>query len=349
MYYDRTISDEFENLILENGGLRWLIDYVKSTEDIDFLIGKNNNIEWISLYRGLSRILRISKNPRVQDLGRIKLDADKAYMELMPVLYNNNINTNFESNLENLLQRVRVNDRFKSYYNNKKEGYYQNQISRRYGIDGLKDDPFVIIDKESVIGFQDNIEKDRIITPLKSPYKELQADISRIDSKRYGKDLQKKSVGNELDFVALDKNGNILLIELKDSSNTSGIYLSPIEIGMYSDLFSFYKKYKEKERENLLIESISEMLKQKQSIGLINPEWKPKEITGKIIPWLVISNHKPSSSAGIKFNEIIKIAREREGYNDFLSDIKVFNCEEDSTLSELDNNTGAIDLDIWHK
>ena len=38
MYYNRTISNSFSELIEKNGKLSWLYDFVKTRDDLDFLI-----------------------------------------------------------------------------------------------------------------------------------------------------------------------------------------------------------------------------------------------------------------------------------------------------------------------
>ncbi len=322
MYYNRKISDSFAVLIEQDGKLRWLFDFVKNREDLDFLIGKNNSKEWISIYRGLSRILTITKTgtPNI-----IKIDGANAYKILSTTLYGEkDISNNFKTEIENILNAVEVNSIFNSYYNNKKEGYYQNLFSRKYGILGNKEDDFVIIDKEAVVGYTNLAEKDTSFKNIQTKYKELQDDISALNSKRYGVDIAKKAVGNELDFLALDKKGNILLIEFKHGTNTSGIYLSPIQIGMYYDIFT-----------SLPIEdlekAVCEMLTQKQKIGLICPNWvKPKKIKD-IIPVLSISEYNYKSSAKAKFDEILRFSKKQISPN-FLSNIRMYNYIEGKGL-----------------
>ena len=53
MYYNRTLSKELSALLETGGELRWLFDFVKNHPDLDFLVGKNNSKEWLSVYRGL--------------------------------------------------------------------------------------------------------------------------------------------------------------------------------------------------------------------------------------------------------------------------------------------------------
>lgn len=322
MYYNRKISNSFSALIESAGKLRWLFDLVKKRNDLDFLIGKNNSKEWISLYRGLSRILTITKT---RNSNIIKIDGANAYKIISPSLYGEkDTSYNFKTEIENILNAVAVNPKFDRYYKNKKEGYYQNILSRKYGIFGDKDDDFVIIDKEAVVGYLNQKEKDIAFEKIQPKYKQLQHDISEKNSKRYGKDIEKKAVGNELDFLALDKNGNILLIEYKHGTNTSGIYLSPIQIGMYYDIFTnFPKKDLEK--------AVFEMLIQKQKIGLICPNWViPKKIKD-IIPILIISEYNYKSSAKQKFDEIFTFSKEQLG-SKFLNNLLMYNYTEKKGL-----------------
>lgn len=226
MKYNRTLSKEFARLLEDGGELRWLFDFVKNHDDLDFLVGRNKTGNWISVYRGLSRIITITKtrNPRI-----IKIDGANAYKKISPILYGmKSIDYNFEKELEDIVGKVALNPKFNQYFNNKKEGYYQNILSRRYGICSDRNDDFVIIDKEAVIAFSNQKEKDKVLNKLQSRYKNILHDISASNPKRFGQNIGGNSIGNELDFLALDKEGNIRLIEYKHGGNTSGIYLTPI-------------------------------------------------------------------------------------------------------------------------
>jgi len=324
MYYNRKISDSFAQLIKESGDLRWLYHFVKNHDDLDILIGKNHSKEFISVYRGLSRLITIQKT---SSPNKIKIDGANSYKALMPDLYGKKDATfDFKNSMDKLLHQVVNNEKFDRYYNNRKEGYFQNQLSRKYGIDGKKDSDFVIIDKEAVIGYSNQKEKDRQFGELQKKYKKIQREISSLNAKSYGKDLGKKAIGNELDFLVLDKNGNVLLIEYKQGQNTSGIYLSPLQIGLYYELFrSFPKPDLEK--------AVFEMLKQKQEIGLIPHDWNPPNGIKNIIPVLIISEYNYRSSAKKKYQEILDICRKKLG-NDFLRDIKTYNYTEENGLTD---------------
>lgn len=314
MYYDRTLSNSFSKLLEPNGELRWLFDLVANRDDLDFLIGKNSSKEWISVYRGLSRVLTIlkTKNP-----NEVRIDGAEAYKNISNTLYGiKNISNCFHSEIIDLIDSIAREPKFDRYYKNKKEGYYQNLLSRRFGINGQPDDEFVILDKESVIGYENLDERKEMTRDLSGKYKELLRELSEKNSKRYGRDLGKKSIGNELDFIALDKHGNLLLIEYKHATNTSGLFLSPFQIGMYFDLFNQFPREE-------LIKSALAMLDQKKRIGLVNSKWGTGDVKN-IVPMLIVSDYKEKSSAKTKYNEVMDFLRHKEGV-DFLKDIKTYN------------------------
>ena len=317
MYYNRVLSPDFAQWFKKKDKLEWLFKFVKKRNDLDFLIGKNKGKEWISVYRGLSRCVTINTKG--------KIDGAKAYKDIQPKLYGNKLD--FENELNELLLIIENEPKFARYYNNNKEGFFQNKYSRKYGIESKADSEFVIIDKEVVIGYKDKATKNELLIPLQNKYKDMLSKISSINAKRYGKHGDKSSIGNELDFFALDKNGNLLLIEFKHGTNTAGIYLSPIQIGLYYDIFTnYYKDYK-KEFE----EAIFDMLKQKQEMGLINSDWRCPASIKEIIPVLVISKYNDKSSAKEKYMEIMNICRKELG-NDFLQNIQTYNFLSESEL-----------------
>jgi hypothetical protein len=324
MYYNRVLTGDFAKL-LENGReLRWLFDFVLQHEELDFQIGKSSSKEWISVYYGLTRLFSIRKLKN----SAIFIDTAATYQKISKNLYGKkSISDNFQDAIEGLIVQIENESKFDRYYKNEKEGYYQNIFSRRFGICGKPDDEFVIIDKEAVVGYKDQKEKDGMLGNIQKKYKQLQLEISNQDSKRFGKDLQKKSIGNELDFLALDKQGNILLIEFKHGTNTSGIYLSPLQIGLYYDIFTELPR-------NELESAVSEMLVQKQKIGLINPLWHNPESIKEIIPVLVVSNFNERSAAKANFQGVLGIIKEKID-DSFLNNLQVFNLSFENRIVKL--------------
>ena len=202
-------------------------------------------------------------------------------------------------------------------------------MSRKFGINSLPDSDFVIIDKEVVIGYEDQKEKNKIFGEKQSKYKDLLKEISLSNPIKFGKGLEKKAIGNELDFLAWKSDGTLLLIELKHGTNTSGIYLSPLQIGLYAEIFENYKEKNETDFYN----SLKRMVEQKQRMGLIHKDWKiPPEITS-IKPMLIISEYNPKGTSIEKFSDILAICREK--FPSHLQSIEVFSYSRQQDKLEL--------------
>lgn len=305
MYYDRIMSDDIIKSL--SSEYLWLIDFVKARKekDLDFQTGSNKGISWVSIYRGTSRIFRIVDN------RKISIDAAPKYLELEPKLYSEPSPQLIESLIEKMKKFVCEDGKFVGkntlgrYFDNYREGYHQNNISRRYGICGKQDDNIIIVDKESVIGFEsDAIRRDRL-REFSNPYRDKARKIMNAKEGRFPSKMDEMNWGNECDFIALTKFGELILMELKDYQDTQKIYLSPFQISMYCDIFNHYDKESNEEFRKVILE----MIKQKQKLGLLNPLWPvPKEIT-KISAALIVGfkdENKQLSKTAITNYKIVR-------------------------------------------
>lgn len=316
MYYDRVIRDETVSLINKNGPFCWLIDYVKNRADLDFQTGSNKSCTWISVYRGTGCIFKLMGKKR----GGYSITAHKKYKSLNPYFFTNQS----PSSLSTLISQIPSINSLSRYYDNKKEGYYQNLISRRYGLLGKNDDNFIIVDKEFVFGYKDKKSKQSFLESLKDKYKQLQKEFSL--KKGFPSKLGEMSLGNEFDFIALSKSGDIILIELKDHSDTQKIYLSPFQVGMYSDICNEYINF----HGTKLYDTLIQIAKQKQEIGLLNSDWKlPNRFNG--IKAAIVIGGKHSTEAARKYQEVSEEVFKINGYP-----IETFSCNKLGELIEID-------------
>lgn len=296
-YYDRTMSTEFETVITSKFG--WLIQFVKDHECLDFQTGYGRETKsWFSIYRGTGRVLRIKLSR-----GKIKFDADKYYKALhQPWFTEETLNEeSFKLYLENIEKNNQLDEYYVSTKGEEKEGYYQNLISRRYTI-GLKpEDDFVIIDKELVIAFESK--------PYKKEWNRqiVQEQIEGIDKirnivpkMRLPKDIH--PVYGEFDFLAVDKRGNFIIMELKQDDGQK-TYLSPVQTNYY--VMQFEKLIKEKGKQ-YLCNSLRKMYDQKVRMGLINNGWKfPEKMACEVKACVVVGNKKGISIGTCeKYNKI---------------------------------------------
>lgn len=308
MYYDRTMKESLEKLILKK--YKWLIDEVIKRPELDFQTGSNDKDSWFSIYRGTGRILTINA------LGRTF--AASKYMELCPEFYEKPD----VRGLDSLLSKIRNNNNLGRYYidayERRKEGYYQNLISRRYSIFCEADDNFVIIDKEFVLGYRDDKIKEIITKPIIDKYDGIIHSLS--EKYDYCKNI--KQPGTECDFVGLTRSGDILLLELKRYEDTTKIFLSPIQAGKYDDLTTEYiTRYFDDFCTNVL-----NMITQKIRMRILKPKWEiPSNFSGKIIPAVVVGG-SPSKEA-IKRFKIVKEAVKK--------DIALYTCNEQGKLITL--------------
>lgn len=308
MYYDRSMKKDLEDKILSK--YKWLIDEVEKRPELDFQTGSNNKDSWFSVYRGTGRILTINASG--------KIFADPKYMGLCPDFYKKPDRIG----LDILLSKINNDSCLGRYYidakGRKKEGFYQNLISRRYSLFCQAEDDFIIIDKEFVLGYSDDNIKEEIMKPIKDKYDRI------IDylSKKYAYCKSIKQPGTECDFVGLTRGGDILLLELKRHEDTTKIYLSPIQAGKYDDLTTEYiKRFYDD-----FCKSVLDMVAQKIRMKILKPKWEiPTKLSGKIIPAVVVGGN-PSEEAKKRF----RIVREA-----VKKDITLYTCDEQGKLITL--------------
>lgn len=144
---------------------------------------------------------------------------------------------------------------------------------------GRVDDQFVVVDKESVIGYDCDISRKQVMAAINEKYRKIATKVkSEVTGFKLPHDFggEGRSFGNECDFIALTNDGELILMELKDKDDTQKIYLSPFQIGTYCDIFS---KHDESSNGDFR-QAILNMAKQKQELGLLNPAWPiPDKIT----------------------------------------------------------------------
>ena len=308
MYYDRSMKIDLEESIVKN--YKWLIDEVIKRPELDFQTGSNNNDSWFSVYRGTGRILTINASGKIY--------AAPKYMGLSSDFYKKPD----RKGLDDLLSKINNESSLGRYYidakEKRKEGYYQNLISRRYSLFCQAEDDFVIIDKEFVLGYSDDNIKKVIMKPVKDKYDGIIHSLS----KEYDYCKNIKQPGTECDFVGLTRSGDILLLELKRHEDTTKIYLSPIQAGKYDDLTTEYMK----RFYDVFCHNVLDMVAQKIRMGILKPKWEmPTKLSGKIIPAVVVGGN-PSKEAKKRFIIV------REAVN---KDITLYTCDEQGKLITL--------------
>ena len=312
VYYDRTMSPKVINWIQSK--YKWIIDYVKKHPELDFQTGSNNKSSWFSVYRGTSRVLSIKPSG--------KAEAAQKYMNLCPEFYRSPTPVLFDL----LLEKVHNDPSFDQYYENrdlnqKKEGYYQTLIGRRYSFEIRGNDDFLIFDKEMVIGFDNTLIKNTWNQPIKDEIARLIQE-ARIE---FGKTKLPQDIHDsygEFDFLALNWKGDIIIMELKQN-DPQKTYLSPFQI-------CYYKKQFERLLEELpeLYGGIKKMIEEKRQLGILNipsDHMIPSKLSGKVKYYLIVGEeHELSEEVCRRFHVIKSIA---------LPELEAFTCNKEGTLT----------------
>ena len=278
-YYNRTLRGKLVKIIEDK--YSWMLDYVKQHPELDFQTGTNARTSWFQVYRGTSSLLKIGVTGRIS--------ASPAYVSRCPDFYDNPSPESFDR----LLEIVNQTPKFDRYYSDplqakKREGYYQNLISRRYTLFTEPDDDFIVIDKECVIGFENTRAEEEWNASIK---KELQECLikARTELRDISLPQDIKTEFGEIDFLALTWDGDIIIMELK-GNDPEKTYLSPIQIGYYFRQFS--KLLGEIPD---LYNGMKEMIQQKIDLGILNlPAGKalPSSLSGEIKNYLIVGEEQ---------------------------------------------------------
>jgi len=201
---------------------------------IDWQIRENSQL---MAYHGTTRLLAIRHDATA---GRFAVSAAPAYSDaagysdLMRYHTSDEIEPMVSLINEYLQSAVGLAD--SRYYRNRAEGYWQNRICHRFGRGYRTGDPWCVIDREAVIGFDSQREKDAIFSPLRATYQAVKDELQRANPATWGNGGA--ALGDECDLLALSPDGQLLCIELKHGANASGIYWGGLQAAVYRDLFA---------------------------------------------------------------------------------------------------------------
>ena len=220
------------------------------------------------------------------------------------------------------LNKIREASNLKRYYKSdeeRKEGYYQTLIGRRYTFNTKTKDDFIIIDKEMVVGFKDKVTKTAWNKDIIESQEALIRDLRNKYNGSLPKDIHSKY--GEFDFLAMTWDGDIIIMELKqdDPSLTA---LSPIQVRFYNE--QFQKLLKENKD---ISDNIMKMVQQKVELGIIKiPKGRslPQKLSEKLKTCVIVGEYERlSSTICNRFRFVRDI---------FLPDMKAYTCEPDGTL-----------------
>jgi len=134
-----------------------------------------------------------------------------------------------------------------------KEGAVQAMLCANGG------ESYQVIDREAVFGFRDTAERERVHEELRTPLLDALDVLAPAGWWR-----PPASLGGELDILAVDARGRLLVMEVKPADSLAGITWAPLQVSFYARLFQHWSEAVGEESAGIL----NRMLGQRIAIGL---------------------------------------------------------------------------------
>ena len=308
MYYRRYLPEEAVRVILKD--YAWLIKYVKMTPELDFQItfnydkigaennktipDKNKGTSRFSLYRGTSRILSFEFSNKC----RLRIDAADSYMQncspaddfFSPEGLQKNPISNMDAYLKRINSRI---DKYGRYYINKDgrvEGFFQNLLNRRYTLTPKPEDDFIIFDREFEFGFSSKDQEKKWNYEASKLIDKLRGEAKR-DGVVFNSTYMEKNGFDEIDGIGINKNGDLIILEVKHPRNHEGIAYGPMQVRYYVE--QLRKAIDDPYFKTEFFGSIIKIVEQKRRMGILSlpKNWiMPTKLSGKIIPYLIVGS-----------------------------------------------------------
>jgi hypothetical protein len=144
------------------------------------------------------------------------------------------------------------------YFTPDREGYWQNFLAWWFGSQWNPQKELLVVDRETVLGFDSADEKDAWYGEITRSYERL---AERIRASRTDKFQKPANFGDELDLLAIDRQGRLICMELKHRDYSSGVYWAPLQVSAYRDAYA--------KASAALHAGIAKVVRQKIELGLL--------------------------------------------------------------------------------
>ncbi|HSP36521.1 MAG TPA: hypothetical protein VLR26_02080 [Frankiaceae bacterium] len=292
MRYDRRVSEELLQAISDDGPLAGLIDLVRADRGHrDLQLRRVKQPEcWATLYVGLTKVLDVRERN-----GSFRLDAHEAYRELSGFDESWRLSQPLED-LQNCWQEVlayvetaisAVPPEYTSA-----EGAVQSAMSS-----GITDE-FRVVDREAVLGHTNSGARSGTLDPVEKALTE--ALVAAGNGEPWWPGARGKvSFGGELDLLAIDEAGRLLVIMVKPANAVAGIAKSPAQVALYATLWSMWL-----DESDDATEVLQGMLDQRARLGLgrAGPIVPPTTV----VPVIAIGPGKRSKEALPRLQHVAK-------------------------------------------
>jgi len=300
--YDRCPGRELLKLFEEGNILSCLKDELKPTkqQDLSVFDVQFRENDCVAIYCGTTNLVWMQLK-----YNALRVSANETYMsqECAAKLrgiweIEKNKLLDFKEALNNYLDNVQVEPKHW-----RKEGRIQVLWEQRCGRNYDANVPWMIIDREAVIGYDSDSEKNAVSIDV------VDSIIEKVNSKNWAKLKFKRP--NELDLLGISKNGEkLILLEVKDATTTSNnIYYAPMQLLYY--VLEWQNALNSNEGLGIL-KDINKLIEAKKGIGFL-PEKGPlvSEVGVEgVLPLLVVEQMIWSEEVRKRFKIVLEIINE---------------------------------------
>lgn len=275
VYYDRTASQALLDALKPKGVFPYLAEIAHTQHLADLQLrgypGKKRC--WATLYVGLTKVLDVfEKRGEFWLKGKAHPLWDTEWEIRQPADHWHTLVEPIRQYLDATIGGVA-----KQFTN---EGAVQAMLCTRASA------LFSVIDREAVIGFSNTAERISTYERLQKPLHD--ACVLEPAPKWF----KPKKFGGELDLLAVDPQGRLLVIEIKPGSSTSGITWAPLQAMFYAELFRAWSA----EAGEASHANLQSMLKQRVTLGLTQDPVRSLRYPLEIVPVIAIGG-EPSNAA----------------------------------------------------
>lgn len=285
--FDRTAKEALEKLLLPGGALHSLAVAPGKLGSLDIPLAAHLRPDRVTIYAGLTSLLEIKLAGT-----RLAVSAAESYarqpcalglMGKFPLADAATIAARWPAYRDG----VKVAERYLH-----REGILQARLIERYGLGFDQGDEWCIFDREAVIAYPSNARRDGYEATVKEGFRSVRCAIDADASIRTGKKASGDS-GRELDLLAVTREGDLMVGEVKGAHDTAGIYLSPIQLAGYLQMWRDLADNASAK----LMDSVNVMIEQRKRIGLLGRDAPRLRRGFRLLPALFIGEPKARSSA----------------------------------------------------
>ena len=309
--YERFLKEEFLLKLADEEKLRFLLEdpaiVLKDRHAIDIQIRRDNKIQF---YHGLTSLLTVQHRVRKESYdfsaahayGNENKPSAQCYSNLMKPW-----SLSKDGDIQDLRERFceylsRVVSCADGGYRKRREGYWQNLLCVEAGRFWKPQEPWLVVDRECVIGHHSTCERRDIKERIATKYREFQRSLQSEDSTRWGKPGE-SDLGNELDVLAIGPDKELVCIELKYEDNVDGIYWGPLQTMVYQELFS--------EDIEVVSRAVYRIVLQKVAVGLLPPLALTRlpnqgETFTRVCSALVVAKPRPERTCWANLKEVMR-------------------------------------------